>query len=35
MWLEVLNIATKIPTLQQHLFLSLKAIKGKQHDMLA
>jgi len=35
MWLEVLNIATKIPTLQQHLFPSLKVIRSKQHDMLA
>jgi hypothetical protein len=34
-WLEVLNTTTEIPTLQQHLLLSLKAIKGKQYDMLA
>jgi hypothetical protein len=35
MWLEVLNTTTKIPTLQQHLFYSLKAIRRKQHDMFA
>jgi hypothetical protein len=34
-WHEILNIATEIPTLQQNLLFLLKAIRGKQQDMLA